>query len=105
MDTPVECVCHDNVIHIIHPSGGTAIYEQSQRSKLLEHMAGASGAFSLPVTYHGVNLLSEANTSIENGLEWSGRRLSDLGLVAEVCDAHRVCPNVQINHHTNAAVV
>jgi hypothetical protein len=85
MDEPVECVGHNNVIHIINPSGGTVIYERSERSKLLEHISGAEGAFHLPVSYRGVTLLSEANIAIKNEWEWSGRRMSDLGLVAEVC--------------------
>jgi hypothetical protein len=85
MDEPVECVGHNNVIHIINPCGGTVIYERSKRSKLLEQVSGAEGAFHLPVSYRGVSLLSEANTAINNGWEWSGRRMSDMGLVAEVC--------------------
>lgn len=91
MDESVTCVSHDNIIHIIEPSGFTAVFKQAQRSNMLEHMAGSEGTFSLPVSQCGLRLLKEADHSIINGFYWSSRRFSDLGRVAEVWSAALLC--------------
>lgn len=89
-DQHVQCLSHKNVIYIVDHSGFT-VYKQAPRSKLLAHIAGAPGAFSLPVSHLGFRLLKEADKSIQHGLEWSGIRFSDLGHVAEVLSQSCLC--------------
>lgn len=85
MDQPVQCVSYDNAIHIVEDSGST-VFNGAESSMLLGSVACVDGTFSLPVSQHGLNLLKEAKNTIRRGEQWSGRRFSDLGRVAEVCE-------------------
>ena len=84
MNEPVRCLRNESAVHVIVPSGPTVVFDGAQRSSLLVHMACAEGPFSLPVSQRGLNLLKEAEASMEKGTSWVCRRFSDLGRVAEV---------------------
>lgn len=82
MDIPVECVSQDNRIHILESHSSLAV--EQQRSELLLDLACSEGTFRLPISQRGLDLLQEAGKSIKHGKQWTERRFSDLGRVAEV---------------------